>query len=318
MTLQPVRIAHKTREARDICSFELVPADGGVLLPFSAGSHIDVHLDGGLVRPYSLCNHPREVHRYLIAVLREPASRGGSRAMHELQPGQELTVSEPRNHFSVAHPAGRHLLMAGGIGITPILCMAELLAEQGADFELHYCARTAERAVFLSRLRTSAFARRVRLHYDDGLAEQRLDIAAAVAAPCEGSHLYVCGPAGFMDAVLGAARAAGWAEAAMHCEHFAGATAASGRDATFEVQIASSGLVIPVAADQTVAAALVAAGVDLTLSCERGFCGVCLTRVIDGAPDHRDQYLTDTERARGDQFTPCCSRARSPRLVLDL
>lgn len=318
MTARRVRIARKTREALDICSFELVAVDGGALPPFTAGSHIDVHLDGGLVRQYSLCNLPRETHRYVIAVLREPASRGGSRAMHELQLGQELLVSEPRNHFALAPAASHHLLLAGGIGITPILCMAERLAEQGGDFVLHYCTRSAERAAFLQRLRTSSFAPRIRVHHDDGPVDQKLDIAAAVAAPSASSHLYVCGPAGFMDAVLGTARAAGWTETALHREYFAGSAMKATDDGGFEVQLASSSVVIRVAADQTVAAALAAAGVNVPLSCEQGVCGTCLTRVIEGIPDHRDLYLTDEERARGDQFTPCCSRAKSPRLVLDL
>jgi len=313
-----MRLARKVDEALEICSFELVAADGGALPPFTAGSHIDVHLDGGLVRQYSLCNPPWEIHRYVIAVLRDPASRGGSRAMHALQPGQELLVSEPRNHFTLAPAASRHLLLAGGIGITPILCMAEQLAEQGGEFVLHYCTRSTERAPFLERLRASPFAPRVRAHHDDGPADQKLDIAAAVAAPSGGSHLYVCGPTGFMDAVLGAARAAGWAETALHRENFAGAATTGVNDGAFEVQIASSGVVIRVAADQTVTAALAAAGISVPLSCEQGLCGTCLTRVIEGVPDHRDVYLTDDERARGDQFTPCCSRAKSSRLVLDL
>ena len=318
-TTRRLRIARKTLEAQDICGFELVAADGGALPPFTAGAHIDVHLDGGLVRQYSLCNDSRETQRYQIAVLREPASRGGSIAMHALREGQELQVSEPRNHFALAHGAERHLLLAGGIGITPIICMAEHLAGEGAPFDLHYCTRSADRTAFLPRLQASAFAQRVQVHHDDGPAAQRIDIAGVVADPQAGTHLYVCGPGGFMEAVLSAARAAGWPEAALHREYFAGAAATKGdADGAFEVQIASSGAVIRVAPDQSVLAALTAAGVDVPASCEQGVCGTCLTRVIDGTPDHRDLYLTDEERARGDQFTPCCSRAKSPRLVLDL
>jgi vanillate O-demethylase ferredoxin subunit len=316
--MRRVRIARKTIEAQDICSFELVAADGGALPAFAAGSHIDVHLDGALVRQYSLCNHPRETHRYLIAVLREAASRGGSLAMHALQPGQELSISEPRNHFALATGARRHLLLAGGIGITPILCMAEQLADERADFELHYCTRSIDRTAFAARIGASAFAPRVRFHHDDGPAAQRLDIAAVVARPVDGTHLYVCGPAGFMAAVLAAARSAGWAAAALHREVFAGGVAMSDADGAFEVQVASSGAVIRVAPDQTVVAALAAAGVQVPVSCEQGVCGTCLTPVIDGVPDHRDLFLTDEEHARGDRFTPCCSRSKSPRLVLGL
>ena len=272
------------------------------------------------MRPYSLCNDPRETQRYLIAVLREPASRGGSAAVHALREGQELEISVPRNHFALAGEASAHLLLAGGIGITPILAMAEQLAGEGAAFGLHYCTRSSERTAFAERIRASAFASQVQFHHDDGPAAQKLDIAALVAAPGPGTHLYVCGPAGFIEAVLAAARAAGWAESALHREYFAGTAASgdAGADGAFDVQLASSGTLIRVAPDQSVVAALAAAGVEVPVSCEQGVCGTCLTRVLDGTPDHRDLFLTDAEHARNDQFTPCCSRALSARLVLDL
>ena len=313
-----VRIAHKTIEAQDICSFELVAADGGVLPAFSAGAHVDVHLGDALVRPYSLCNDPRERHRYLIAVLREPASRGGSAAMHALREGQEITISEPRNHFALARDAQSHLLLAGGIGITPVLAMAEHLAVEGAAFEMHYCTRSVDRTAFMQRLRAAVFAPQVQFHHDDGPAAQKLDIATLVATPQVGRHLYVCGPTGFMEAVLSAARSAGWAESSLHREYFVGPAAATDGGSAFDVQLASSGALIRVKANQSVVAALAAAGVQLPVSCEQGVCGTCVTRVLDGTPEHRDLYLTDEEHARGDCFTPCCSRALSPRLVLDL
>jgi len=313
-----VRIARKTIEAQDICSFELVAADGGALPAFTAGAHVDVHLADSLVRPYSLCNHPSETHRYLIAVLREPASRGGSAAMHALREGQEITISAPRNHFGLVRDAQAHLLLAGGIGITPMLAMAEQLAAEGAAFELHYCTRSADRTAFTQYLRAADFAPRVRFHHDAGPATQTLDIAALVERPWPGKHLYVCGPAGFMEAVLSAARSAGWAESTLHREYFAGTVTATDSDGAFDVQLASSGVLIRVAADQSVVAALAAAGVQVPVSCEQGVCGTCVTRVLDGTPEHRDLFLTDEEHARGDCFTPCCSRALSPRLVLDL
>jgi vanillate O-demethylase ferredoxin subunit len=314
-----VRVAAKTSEALDICSFELVDAAGESLPRFSAGSHIDVHLPGALTRQYSLCNDPQESHRYQIAVLRDSASRGGSIEMHALQVGAELRISDPKNHFPLAHDAEHHLLLAGGIGITPILCMAERLAQIGASFDLHYCTRSAERTAFRQRLREAPFATHIAFHHDDGPAAQKLDLAAVVAGPQPGRHLYVCGPSGFMDAVLAAARQAGWPDAALHREYFAGvASPPSSDDGEFEVQIASTGEVIVVAQAQNVVTALAAAGIEVAVSCEQGVCGTCLTRVIEGTPDHRDMYLTDEEHAGGDQFTPCCSRAKSRRLVLDL
>jgi vanillate O-demethylase ferredoxin subunit len=314
-----VRVARKQQEAVDICTFELVAADGGLLPAFSAGSHVDVQLPGGLTRQYSLCNDPTESHRYLIGVLRDPASRGGSKAMHdEVAEGQLLKISAPNNHFPLAHEASRHLLLAGGIGVTPILCMAERLANTGADFEMHYCTRSRERTAFHQRIVAAGFATKVHFHFDDGVAEQKLDIAALLSTPESGVHLYVCGPKGFMDAVLNTARAKGWPEAQLHYEFFAGTAAKSDSDASFEVLLASSGKIVLVPSDKTVVQALADAGVDVQVSCEQGVCGTCLTRVLEGVPDHKDMYLTPEEQAANDQFTPCCSRSRTPRLVLDL
>jgi vanillate O-demethylase ferredoxin subunit len=274
---------------------------------------------GGLTRQYSLCNDPAESHRYLIGVLRDAASRGGSAAMHaQVHEGSLLQISPPKNHFALAHQAPRHLLLAGGIGVTPILCMAERLAATGANFEMHYATRSRARTAFVERIGRSPFGDRVHFHFDDGAIEQKLDIDALLAAQPAGTHLYVCGPQGLMDAVLGAARAGGWDEPRLHYEFFGADVKPQAGDGAFEVQLASSGRVIPVAADRSVLAALADAGVIVPSSCEQGVCGTCLTRVVDGVPDHRDQYLLPEEQAANDQFLPCCSRAKSARLVLDL
>ena len=314
--LLDVRVAAVHDEAVGIRRIELVAAAGGGLPAFSAGAHVDVHLPGGLVRPYSLCNEPGPTQRYRLGVLREPASRGGSAAMHALQPGDTLRIGAPRNHFPLAADARRSLLFAGGIGITPILAMAEALAASGADFELHHSVRSARHAAFADRLR--ALAGRVHWHHDDGPPGQRLDPSLAIGRPAAGSHLYVCGPAGYMAWVLDSARALGWPEDRLHREHFGAVPLDAAGDGAFEVQLASSGAVVRVAPGQSVVEALSAAGVAVPVSCEQGVCGTCLTRVIDGIPDHRDLFLTDDERARNDSFTPCCSRAKSARLRLDL
>lgn len=317
--LLSVRVARKSIEAEDICSLELVSADGAPLPAFAAGSHVDVQLPGGPTRQYSLCNDPAETHRYLIAVLRDARSRGGSAAVHErVKVGDTLVISAPKNHFALAHDASSHLLLAGGIGVTPLLCMAERLAHAGADFEMHYCTRSPARTAFRERIAAAPFAARVAFHFDDGEAAQKLDIAALLAAPRAGRHLYVCGPKGFMDAVLGSARAQGWPQAQIHYEFFGADAAPAAGDGGFEVMLASSGRVIAVAPDRSVVQALAEAGVSVATSCEQGVCGTCLTRVIEGEPDHRDLYLTPQEQAANDQFLPCCSRAKSARLVLDL
>ena len=315
----PVRVSRKQQEALDICTFELEAQDGSPLPGFSAGAHVDVHLPGGLTRQYSLCNDLTETHRYLIGVLRDPASRGGSAAMHDqVSEGQILQISAPANHFPLAHDARAHLLLAGGIGVTPILCMAERLANSGGDFEMHYCTRSPERTAFRQRIADSRFASRVHFHFDDGAADQKLDMAGLLATPASGTHLYVCGPKGFMDAALNMARARGWPESQLHYEFFAGALIASDTDGSFEVQVASSGQIVAVPLGKTVVQALLEAGVEVQMSCEQGVCGTCLTRVIEGIPDHKDLYLTPEEQAANDQFTPCCSRSKSARLVLDL
>lgn len=311
-----VRVSRRQHEAQGILGFELRSLDGASLPAFSAGSHIDVHLPEGRVRQYSLCNDPAESHRYQIAVLRDANGRGGSMSIHDqIQAGDELRISEPRNHFALAHEAPHHLLLAGGIGVTPILCMAERLARAGQPFGMHYCSRSAARAAFVERIRESGFAQSVQCHFDD-IAP--LDLDATLASAPAGTHLYVCGPRGFMDAVLGKARAAGWPEERLHYEFFGAEVQKSAGDAGFKVRIASTGAEIDVGPTCTVLEALMANGVEVLSSCEQGVCGTCLTRVLEGTPEHRDAYLTPEEQQANDQFLPCCSRSRSPLLVLDL
>ncbi|WP_349974410.1 PDR/VanB family oxidoreductase [Pseudomonas sp. WHRI 8519] len=311
-------VVSRNNEAQGICSFELAAADGSPLPPFSAGAHIDVHLPDGLVRQYSLCNHPAERHRYLIGVLNDPASRGGSRSLHEqVQAGHRLRISAPRNLFPLAQGARRSVLFAGGIGITPLLCMAEQLACNGDDFELHYCARSSERAAFVERLRAAPFADRLFVHFDEQ-PETALDIAQVLGTAQDDVHLYVCGPGGFMQHVLDTARQLGWQQANLHREYFAAAPVENSDDGSFSVQLGSTGQVFEVPADQSVVQVLERHGIEIAVSCEQGICGTCLTRVLQGTPEHRDLFLTEQEQALNDQFTPCCSRAKTPLLVLDL
>jgi vanillate O-demethylase ferredoxin subunit len=318
MTQLQVKVLRKAQEAEGIASFELGRADGAALPPFSAGSHIDVQLPGGITRQYSLCNDAAESHRYRIAVLRDAASRGGSVAMHDaVKEGDTLTISEPRNHFPLVH-AQKTLLLAGGIGVTPLLCMAQRLAAIGSEFEMHYCTRSPQRTAFRDEIARSPFAARVKFHHDDGPPSQRFDAARVLAQPDAGTHLYVCGPTGFIDHVVNTAKAQGWAADHIHLEYFGAAPQDTSGDGSFDVKLASSGKLIRVEANQTVVQALQAAGVDVLTSCEQGVCGTCLTRVLEGECDHRDLYLTDEEKAANDQFLPCCSRAKSTMLVLDL
>ena len=314
-----VRVARKTVEAESIAGFTLVAADGGTLPRFEAGAHIDVTLPGGLVRQYSLCNAPGHHDPYEIGVLRDAASRGGSQAMHDaVHEGAELRISAPRNHFALDESATHSLLLAGGIGVTPLLAMAHRLAALGADFALHCCSRSETRAAYRQRLLSADFAGRVFFHHDDGPAVQRIDLAATIGAPSPGRHLYVCGPQGFLDAVRATARELQWDDARVHFEYFSAAPVPAAQQQGFEVQLRSTGRVIRVAEAVSVVEALAAEGVEIPVSCEQGVCGTCLTRVLDGDIAHHDLYLTPAEQAANNQFLPCCSRARSARLVLDL
>jgi vanillate O-demethylase ferredoxin subunit len=299
-------------EAEGVLSFELTSVSGQALPDFAPGAHIDVHLPGGLVRQYSLIQASNGRH-YVIAVGRDRASRGGSRWLHEqARPGQVLTISAPRNTFPLVTEAAGAVLFAGGIGITPIRAMAHHLQAEGVPWRLYYAARGRASAAFADEF--LSFGEAVRLHLDDE-AEALLDIAAAVAAAPEGVHLYCCGPEPMIAAFLEAAKDR--APDHVHVEHF-GALAPLANDGGLVIELARSGRVIEVAADQTILEAVLAAGVSAPSSCRNGVCGTCETRVLAGVPDHRDLILSEAEKDAGETMMICCSRAKSPRLTLDL
>lgn len=309
-------VSRKAEAAEGIADFELVDPAGSALPPFSAGAHLDVHLPGGLVRQYSLRNSPSEHGRYCLGVLREPSGRGGSAAMHALEPGDMLEVGRPRNNFALDESAPFSLLLAGGIGVTPLLAMAHRLSEIGRDFAFHYAARSAARMAFRDEIEASSFAQNVRFHLDDGAAAQRFDPEAIAAAGRPGARLYVCGPAGFMDAVLTAARRT-WPEDAIRREYFSAVPIAlHDADGPFRVRLARSGINVEVPAGCSIVQALGDVGIEVPTSCEQGICGTCVTKVLAGTPDHRDIVLTERERA--DRMTLCCSRALTDELMLDL
>jgi len=313
-----VKVVKKTQEAQDIISLELASTQGTPLPSFSAGAHIDVHIRDGLSRQYSLLNDSAEQHRYVIGVLRDPNSRGGSVAMHDdIKEGDVLRISVPRNHFELV-PAPHSLLLAGGIGVTPILCMVRRLSQTQTSFEMHYCARSQSRMAFHDDIKNASFSDRVQFHFDDGDDAQKLNLPAVLAAAPANTHIYVCGPTGFIDYVTQTAKAAGWGSERVHFEYFGAAQIDTSGDAAFQIKIASTGAVYDVPADKRITEVLEEANVFVPVSCEEGVCGTCLTRVLEGVPEHRDLYLTDDEHEANDQFTPCCSRAKSPMLVLDL
>jgi vanillate O-demethylase ferredoxin subunit len=313
-----LKVARKSIEARDVCSFELVDPHGALLPPFTAGAHIDVRVREGLTRQYSLCNDPRDRHRYVIFVLRQPGSRGGSAALHdEVAEGCVLQVTPPRNNFPLVPSAGRSLLIAGGIGVTPIFCMAQALESSGADFAMHYCSRSPGQTALMDHIRNASFAHRVRFHFSTE-PDNRLDLGAVLAQYGHDTHIYVCGPRSFMQAMLAVARQRGWPESQLHSEAFASEMHSAQDDRAFDVELAGSGVVVQVAPGQSVVAALAGCGVHLPTSCNEGVCGTCVVRVIEGEPEHRDGCLSPEAREQNAHFVPCVSRSRSPLLLLDL
>lgn len=315
-----VRVADKRLVATDVACLELVRPDGGELPEFTPGAHIALHVPGGWIRQYSLLNDCTERHRYRIGVLREEHSRGGSQAIHDqVHAGDLLRIGPPTNRFPL-QPAARYILLAGGVGITPLLCMARQLTRAGALFTLHYSNRNRARAAFVEDMADLQQAGILHLHFNDAPGTE-LDIAGAAAAAGTDAHLYVCGPPGYIDFVLGHAHAAGIADARIHFERFTldeDSAADLRKGDAFQVKVGSTGRIYDIPAGEPVTKALERHGVYIPTSCEEGICGTCLTRVLEGVPDHRDLFLTDAEHAANDQFTPCCSRSKTSLLVLDL
>ncbi|MCS6920938.1 MAG: PDR/VanB family oxidoreductase [Elioraea sp.] len=313
-----VRVKSVTHEAQGVLSYDLRPVLGRELPAFTAGAHIDLHLPNGLVRSYSLVNPQEERHRYVIAVQLDPASRGGSRFIHEtLRPGDTLPISPPRNNFPLVEDAWHSLFIAGGIGITPIWCMIQRLEALERSWELHYCTRTRQSAAFLEPLRALGAKVNVDLHFnfDQEPGGRMLDIAAVVARADPETHLYCCGPVSMLEAFERAC--AERPPAYVHVEYFSArkAPAAAGG---FTVVLARSGLSFAVPKGKTILDTLIDHGVDVPYSCMEGVCGTCEARVLEGVPDHRDLVLSKEEKASNRSIILCCSGSRTSRLVLDL
>lgn len=301
--------------ARDALELELRAPACGDLPAYAPGAHIDLHLPNGLIRSYSLKGDPGARDRYVVGVGLDAQSRGGSAFIHRtLRVGQELPVSAPRNHFPLVAAAAKVVLIAGGIGVTPLICMARALAARGAEFQFHYATRNAERAAFLDELR--GYDPDLRLHLDD-VAGGPLDIAAIVAGQPAGTHFYCCGPAGMMAAFEAAT--AEIPEDNVHVEYFSPkAIETAGADAAFTLVLNKSGKTAQVAAGETILQAVTRLGVAVETSCEDGICGTCETRILQGVADHRDSVLTRKEQEAGKTMMICVSRCKGDKLVLDL
>jgi ferredoxin-NADP reductase len=308
-----LRVAEKTTVADGVVTVTLVAPDGGRLPDWTPGAHVDLTLDNGLTRQYSLCGDRWDASAYRVGVLLEPASRGGSSYVHDaLQPGHLVGLGGPRNNFPLV-PSASYLFVAGGIGITPLLPMivqAELL---GADWRLLYGGRQRSSMAFLDELEGHGDRVLVRPQDEFGL----LDLPGFIGEPRDGVQVYSCGPGPLLAAMEAAC--AGWPAHSLHTERFvAEEQAAPARTTPFEVELARTGATVTVTPEETVLEAVSRAGVEVLSSCRQGICGTCETDVLAGLPDHRDTLLDDAERAAGDCMYICVSRARSDRLVLDL
>ena len=317
-SLMQVRIKRISYEAENINSYELVDPAGGDLVPFTAGSHVDLHLSNGMIRSYSLVNDQSERRRYVVAVNNDAASRGGSRFIHEtLRAGDVITISHPRNNFALQENATRSVLIAGGIGITPLLSMICRLEVLGRSWELFYAARTRVAAAFLDELNALRSGSRANLHvnFDEGEPSRMLDLSAIVkSAPTE-AHLYCCGPVAMLEAfeVATVDRPA----EQVHVEYFK-VKEKPASEGGFEVRLARSHRTIAVEAGKTILNALLDAGIAVNYACTEGVCGTCETRVIEGIPDHRDLFLGKEEQSANKTMMICCSGSKSSTLVLDL
>lgn len=312
-------LVHTLRfEAQDIISIELRPVDGGEFPAFKAGSHIDLHLPNGLVRSYSLSNDSSERHRYVVGVLRDRASRGGSCYVHEtLRVGLLIPISEPRNHFALEEGAVHSVLVAGGIGITPMLCMARRLVSLGRSFEMLYFARERKSSAFLAELQDLGMP--LHLHFDaEAGGPPDLRDLLAHHTPDAGLHHYACGPTPMLDAFEKFCSELGHTNA--HIERFTPVEVKASTDAlaNYMVELKRSSRFIEISSEKSLLDTLLEAGVDVEHSCCEGVCGSCETRVLEGVPDHRDSVLSPKEKASNKVMMVCVSGCKSERLVLDI
>ncbi len=320
-----VRVSDKYPIAQDTVAIELMAEDDHLLPVFSAGAYIDVDLGFGPVRQYSLANDPAERHRYLLGILKQPGSNGTSAALNDIvQPTNSITISPPKNLFPLDEDAGFTVLVGGGIGITPMLAFGHRLHRLGRPFELHFCARSHEHAPFVDTLNQLPFYDQIQLHFDDH-PDSKMQLARQLVSAPGNTHLYVCGPKGFMDAVLVTANQHLPANQ-VHQESFdaepdpvtPSQTSPAVGNLSFEVTLTTTGETLKVPANRSLLEVLQQHGVPISRNCPRSFCCSCAVTVLEGEVDHRDVALPDQQRNELGQMLSCVSRAKSKRLVLDL
>ena len=316
MKLQVTRIRNETPSIK---AFELRASDGSDLPRFTAGAHIEVEIDfpdgSDNIRQYSLACDPADLSRYEIAVLHLPEGKGGSAYMHsKIREGQMLTCSQPVNEFSLSEDAEEHILIAGGVGITPILSLAYALQSRDAQFQLHYSAQTEVHMAY-RELAQHLAADSFHSYFSQSQNPIRMNLAELLGDPKPGRHTYVCGPHRLTQAVINTAKKLGWSDNAVHRESFGARSDTS--DKAIEVELMLSGMTVQVEPGTTILDALIDAGAFVSYECKRGECGTCQTRVLEGEPIHREVCLTEEQRNVAQLMCTCVSWARSERLVLE-
>ena len=303
--------------ARDTKLYTFARVGGGALPPYKPGAHIDLHLPNKLVRQFSLVVPNADPESYVVGVKRDENSRGGSRyIIDEMRVGDEIKISAPRNNFPLVETANHVVLIAGGIGITPIWCMAQQLAALGRSWKLCYSCRSRADMAFLETLK-SFDPQFVHLHFDDEADGKFLDLAAAIAAAPQNAHFYCCGPNPMLKAFEAAA--ASRPRSNVHVEYFTAKEEAKVDElGGFWVELARSGEEYYIPPGKKVLEVLFDAGVDVDYSCELGICGACETRVISGEPIHHDAVLSEEEQATNEKVMICCCGSKTERLVLDM
>jgi tetrachlorobenzoquinone reductase len=301
--------------ARDTNLYRFQRVDGARLPAYKPGAHIDLHLPNGMIRQFSLCQPDADPESYVVGIKRDPASRGGSVYIFDkMKVGDEIKISAPRNNFPLVESTDPIVLVAGGIGITPIWCMAQELIAQQRPWKLHYSCRTRDEMAFLEPLQ-KLDPEAVQLHFDDEAGGKFLDLAAAIAAAPAGAHFYCCGPKAMLTAFEAAA--ANRPRGNVHVEYFT-AKAEAATTGGFWVELARSGEEYYIPEGKKILEVLFDAGVDVDYSCELGICGECVTRVISGIPEHRDSVLSEEEQDANDKVMICCCGCKTERLVLDM
>lgn len=314
---QVVKVAEIVQETPDIRTLRLAKLDGAPFRPFEAGAHIDVVGPTGVLRQYSLASSPHQGDSIMIAVKREPESRGGSTALHSVEVGDHLRIGKPRNLLAIAEDADRHVLVAGGVGVTPLLAMAYELYTRGETFELHYFARSATEMAFRELLEQRAeFRDCVHLYFGVPRGDQPQVLTEVAAGLSDRSHVYTCGPGPFMEQVRQVMSAA-VGDDHVHIEHFTAEEVETGDDTAFTVEL-DTGETFEIPADRSILSVLEDNDIEVFKSCEEGICGSCVSGVLEGVPDHRDHCLSAADKAAGNQLALCVSRARTDKLVIEL